>query len=181
MYGLVNQGLEGLIRRRFGDDGWQRVKEKAGVSVEMFVANEPYPDEMTYGLVGAACELFAVPAEELLHAFGEHWILHTAQAGYGGLISAAGNDLRHFLRNLPNFHTRVALMYPQLDPPVFTLVSERADGLVLRYSSHRAGLGPFVVGLLSGLALHFSTEIRVTSAPSEGGIDFDIVFWGATH
>ena len=56
MYGLVNQAIEELICSRHGQDAWQDVKNKAGEDIDAFVRMEAYPDSLTYGIVGAACE-----------------------------------------------------------------------------------------------------------------------------
>jgi len=127
----------------------------------VFVSNEAYPDELTYKLVGAASETLNLPAEKVLHVFGEHWILKTAREGYGHLMEAAGDNLRDFLINLPNFHTRVVMIMPKLEPPHFKVTNVTESSLRLHYHTHREGLAPFMLGLLSGLAKMFETEIEV--------------------
>lgn len=162
MYGMVNKAVEELITKDFGEDKWQAIKEKAGIEEEMFISNESYDDAITYRLVGAASEVLGLPADKVLHVFGEHFVLQTAVGGYGDLMDAGGKDLAEFLENLPNFHTRVAMIFPKLKPPRFE-VSDRTDhSLKLHYHTHRAGLAPFVVGLLSGLAKRFDTEVKIT-------------------
>ena len=104
MYGMVNKAVEEMVCMHHGEAMWEEIKAKAGVDVEVFMSNEGYPDEITYQLVGAASEVLKLPAEQILHDFGEHWVLHTAQEGYGGLMKAAGRNLPEFLRSLPNFH-----------------------------------------------------------------------------
>lgn len=117
MYGMVNKAIEDLVCTSFGADKWEQIKAKAGVEEEMFLSHEGYPDSMTYGLVGAASEVLGLPAEKILHAFGRHWILKTAREGYGDLLAASGRTLPDFLAGLPNFHSRIKLMFPNLKPP----------------------------------------------------------------
>lgn len=167
MYGLVNKAIEEMVRRGFGDDAWERVKARAGVDVELFISNQPYDDQITYNLVGAASELTGIPAERLLFNFGEHWILHTSRAGYGALMDAAGKTLPEFLENLPNFHTRIAMIFPHLEPPRFAVSDRTATSLKLHYHTHRSGLIPFVEGLLSGLGKKFQTPVRSTLLESK--------------
>ena len=102
-----------------GESVWEQVKAKAGVDVDVFMSNESYSDDITYNLVGAAGEVLKVPVEQILIGFGEHWVLHTASEGYGGLMKAAGKTVTEFLRNLPDFHLRVTLIFPKLQPPHF--------------------------------------------------------------
>src|ERR1700761_8886775 len=106
MYGLINKAIHDLVTTRFGDAKWQEICHKAGVTDAAFVSMEKYPDETTYRLVGAASEVLATPAEDVLELFGEYWTVYSAEAGFGHLLEFAGSNLVDFLRNLDNMHTR---------------------------------------------------------------------------
>jgi hypothetical protein len=175
MYGMVNKAVEDMVCMHHGEAMWDKIKAKAGVDVDVFMSNESYPDEVTYRLVGAASEVLAVPADKILEAFGEHWVLHTAQDGYGGLMGAAGKSLPEFLANLPNFHSRVAMIFPKLQPPRFECTDVTASSLRLHYYTHREGLASFVVGLMQGLGKMFGTPVTVRPLESRGaGADHDV-------
>ena len=172
---MVNKAVQQLICKDYGEDTWQRIRAKAGVDVEVFMSNESYPDEVTYRLVAAASEELNLPAADILRAFGEHWVLHTALDGYGGLMRAGGNSLPEFLENLPNFHTRVAMIFPKLEPPRFACSDVTPHSLHLHYHTHRPGLEPFVEGLLTGLGKMFNVPVRVELLESRGcGADHDV-------
>ena len=174
MYGLVNKALEEMVASAHGPETWERIKAEAGVDVEMFLAHEAYPDDVTYSLAGAASKVLGAPVPELLEAFGVHWVTKTAPAGYGQLMDSGGRSLAEFLKNLPAFHTRVGLIFPHLQPPVFACSDAGPRSLRLHYRSHRAGLAPFVVGLLKGLGERFRTPLIVTPAVVRGeGADHD--------
>jgi hypothetical protein len=180
MYGMVNKAVEDMVLMHYDEATWEKIKHGAGVDVDVFISNDAYPDEMTYHLVAAAAETLAMPAEQVLEAFGEHWVLVTAQAGYGDLMGAGGRTLAEFLRNLPGFHARVALIFPNLKPPTFQVSHETANSLHLHYYSHRAGLQPFVLGLVHGLAKRFATAVQVSViADRRLGADHDafLVEW----
>jgi hypothetical protein len=181
MYGIVNKAIRDLIVTDFGMDAWNAVKDRAGVDLEFFVSNEPYPDEISYRLVGAASEVLSMPTEDILVRFGEHWVIKTGAESYGSLLKSGGGSLREFLLNLPDFHARVALLYPQLQPPEFTCTDVTDDSLRLHYFTHRPGLTGFVFGLLRGLSKLYETpaSIRLISSKAEGA-DHDIfdVNWG---
>lgn len=182
MYGMVNQALENMVCGAHGEDVWEQIKARAGVDVDLYLSNKTYPDEMTYQLVGAASEILATPAQELLVAFGIHWVVETAAKSYGPMMQAAGGNLRDFLLYLPNFHTRVNLMFPQLQPPRFVCTDVGQNSLLLHYHSDRRGLAPFVTGLIQGLGQYFQTpvEIRQETEWSEAsGHDSFSVRWAA--
>lgn len=170
MYGMVNKAIEEFACLHHGPEVWEAIKKEAGVEVDVFMTNEGYPDEMTYSLVGAASKVLGVPAEQILIGFGEHWVLHTAQEGYGSLMQAGGDNLADFLRNLPNFHAHVAMVFPKLEPPRFHCTDITDHSLHLHYISHREGLAPFVVGLMQGLGKMFKTPVSVQllEAKAEG-------------
>ena len=183
MYGLVNKAVEDLVVSNFGEEKWQAIKAKAGVEEEVFISNEGYPDEMTYSLVGAAVEVLGLPAEQVLIAFGEHWVLKTAAQSYGPMMRSGGRTLKEFLVNLPNFHTRVAMVYPKLEPPRFSCSDVTDDSLKLHYFTHRPGLTSFVVGLVQGLGKMFDTPCSATVLErKDAGADHDVfeVRWAAT-
>jgi hypothetical protein len=175
MNGMVNKAMEEMVVRAHGEATWLEIKRRAGVTEETFISNEGYPDEITYQLVGAASAVTGTPVGQILHAFGEHWVLNTARKGYGPMMAAGGRTLRDFLVNLPHFHDRVALLYSKLAPPRFEVTDSEERSLRLHYLSHRPGLTPFVQGLLSGLGQMFDTPVRVTlEAAKANGSDHDI-------
>ena len=175
MYGMVNKAVEDMVVMHHGEAVWEQIKAEAGVDVEVFMSNEGYPDEVTYNLVGAASELLGLPAEQILIGFGEHWVLHTAQEGYGGLMAAAGRTLPEFLRNLPNFHSRVSMIFPKLQPPRFECTDISEGSLKLHYYSDREGLTSFVIGLMQGLGKMFKTPVTIRLLESKAkGADHDL-------
>ena len=174
MYGLVNKAVVDLVVNKFGHDTWTAIKNKAGVDIDVFISMDGYPDDLTYRLVGAASEVLKIPPEAVLEAFGEYWVLYTAQEGYGPLLDAAGNTLREFLENLDALHARVALTMPELKPPRFRLVPIDDSKMLLEYHSLREGLAPMVVGLLKGLSVRFNTPIEISHARCEGHDEFTI-------
>lgn len=118
MYGLVNRAMEEMVLLHHGADVWNQIKAKAEVDIDIFIANEGYPDEITYRLATAAAETLSLPIEQVLHAFGEHWILEVGSKSYSGMMEAGGRTFPEFLANLPRFHDRVSLAFPHLNPPV---------------------------------------------------------------
>lgn len=175
MYGMVNSAIMDLLVANHGEETWQRVKSKAGVVDEIFISTESYPDEITYKLVVAASEVLDQPEKQILHQFGRWWVLDTARHSYGHLLKFGGRSLGEFLENLPNFHTRVVMMFPELKPPTFECTDVQATELRLHYRSHRRGLSPFVAGLLEGLGEMFAVIATITHEERlDEGADHDV-------
>lgn len=167
MYGIVNRAIEELIIEKFGLDKWEEVKLKAGFNSEGFMTLKPYPDQLTFKLVGAASEILNVPADTLLEAFGEYWILYTAEKGYGEMLNLAGDSFPAFLKNLNMLHGRVTNLMPELAPPQFECRNEQENSIELIYRSHRAGMIPMLYGLIKGLAKRFNKEVKITELESK--------------
>ncbi len=98
---------------------------------------------------------------EVLQAFGEWWVLQTGKERYGGLMQAGGNNLKNFLINLPNFHSRIMLIYPRLTPPEFRTSNSEEKSIHIHYYSKREGLQEFVRGLISGLGKMYDTPVMI--------------------
>lgn len=161
MYGIVNKAIQDLITENFGLDKWELIKEKSGVDVDYFLSNEPYDDDITYQLAGAASDVLGITVGQVLNAFGEWWILKTGKEKYAGLMEAGGKNLKEFLVNLPRFHNRIMLMYPKLTPPEFKVSDIEESSIHVHYFSKRDGLQEFVRGLLSGLGKMYEVETSI--------------------
>ncbi len=175
MYGLVNKGVERMVRGTFGNDTWHRVREDAGVEDEPFLSMRMYPDSMTWDLVQSASVTLEMEPDAVLRAFGHYFIRYSAEEGYGQMLSLFGADLQTFLSNLDELHARIGLSFPEIDPPLFSLDSVGEKKVHLHYQSHRRGLGDFVLGLVEGLAERFNETVSVTYVVKQvDGADHDI-------
>lgn len=161
MYGIVNKAIEGLVVENFGQEKWEQIKAFSKVREERFLSNEQYDDSITFNLAIAASEVLKQPIKSILIAFGKYWVLKTARKHYGSLMDTGGNNLRDFVVNLPNFHSRVMLLYPNIKPPEFKITHLTEKSLRIHYYSTRRGLTDFVEGLLLGLGEAFNTEVKV--------------------
>ncbi|MFN6144864.1 MAG: heme NO-binding domain-containing protein [Planctomycetota bacterium] len=174
MYGLVNLAVQELVTRTHGEAAWLRIKRRAGVDTPSFLRMTQYPDEVTYALVGAASAELGAAADELLRGFGRFWIEFAMQEGYRELFLISGPDLRTFLGNLDNLHARLGMTFVGMDAPSFAVTDQGPDELLVHYYSSRAGLTPFVQGLLEGLGPVFGQRVEATvQATRADGRDHD--------
>jgi hypothetical protein len=68
-----------MVIKDHGMAKWVEIKELAGMQEDRLVRLKSYPDKLTYDLVGAASKVLGADAENILKAFGEHWVLYTAE------------------------------------------------------------------------------------------------------
>ncbi len=176
MYGIVNQSIQGLIRKEFGEETWLKIIAKSKLEISDFENHEVYDDQYTYVLAGAAAEILCTSLEAVLKLFGEFWILDISLKKYPSLMGSGGNSFREFMKNLPNFHNRIYLSYPKLIPPEFK-VSEKDDAILVEYYSNRPGLTPMMEGMLVGLTKMFNEHNAVVVLLEEKintGKEFDL-------
>jgi hypothetical protein len=161
MYGLVNRGIQQLVTATKGEAAWIRVCARARVDGEGFIAMQAYPDDLTYALVGAVSEELGLSPSQTLEAFGEYWILYTAEEGYGAVLDSAAGSLRDFLARLNDMHGRIEAVFHHMNLPWFEIEDVGPGEYLLHYESAREGLAPMVLGLVRGLARRFGQAIDI--------------------
>lgn len=176
MYGLVNVAIKDWVIKLYDDETWKKVCQLSAFEDEDFVGMQPYPDGLTYTLVGNVCKVSGLDADTVLEAFGEHWILFTADQGYGDLMNLSGSDFVSFLNNLDMLHVRIGGLMPELAPPQFTTRNHTENSVELEYRSHRSGLLPMLFGLIKGLGKRFDISVTITQIEFKSdGADCDVL------
>jgi Haem-NO-binding len=166
MYGMVNQAIEAMVTEKFGPAEWGKIKEIAGIDDPAFLAMKQYPDSVTYALAGAVSKHTSIPIGEVLHAFGVYWIQYALRGPWGKLMKSSGASTYELLAALDDMHARIAVSFPDLQPPAFR-AQRQGDGLRLEYRSHRPGLSAFVVGLVEGIGALYSENVTCTQIESK--------------
>ena len=161
MHGIVNKAIQGLVTENYGQEVWNKIKDRSQLEADTFISSEPYPDELTFTLAKCTSEELGITVDQVLESFGEYWILKTGMEHYGPLMKSGGSTFEEFLVNLPNFHSRVMLIFPNVTPPEFQVSDLTKNSLVMHYFSTRNGLKHFVYGLLMGIAKMFNKEIEI--------------------
>lgn len=98
MYGLVNRFLKDKIVDFYGQDIWGKTEARINEDINFFVGMEQYPDDITYQIVGAICEVINVPIAEFMETAGNEWVPYTASSDFGTYYAMA-DDLFGFLKN----------------------------------------------------------------------------------
>lgn len=169
-----------MVIEEFGPETWDTIREKAGMEDEIFISNQGYPDEVTYTLVTVASEVLDEPVDTILEQFGIYWVMKVAKVEYGELMTSHGIGLGEFLDHLPNFHSRLEMIFPNFNPPRFKVAKRQDSSLELYYYTHREGLARFVVGIIRGLGQLYETEVSVdhiVSRADTGDHDVYSISW----
>jgi hypothetical protein len=157
MYGIINQSIQDLVMKEYGEETWLKIIAKSGIDVSEFHNHEVYDDSYTYKLAAAIADVLYTDLDTVLKLFGEFWITEISLKKYPNMMSTGGKGFKDFMLNLPNFHNRVYLTYPELIAPEFKVWEE--DGSILvEYHSSRDGLGPLMEGMLQGIIKMFDEQ-----------------------
>jgi hypothetical protein len=98
---------------------------------------------------------------DMLRRLGDNWINYALASPMRELMTGNGRDPGEFITGLNALHVRTQLVFPQMRPPEFEAVPESDRSVRVLYCSARAGLEPFVEGLLLGIARMFGTRGNV--------------------
>ena len=161
MYGLVNKAIKDLIVDNHGVEKWNEICVLSDFYDFEFMGFNTYPDQLTFELVKNASKVLNTDSSVLLEAFGEYWILYTANEGYGELLDITGSTLPDFLGNLDMLHNHISNVMPKLIAPHFSTRNETSNSVELIYRSERLGLIPMLHGLIKGLGKRFNLTVTV--------------------
>lgn len=157
MYGIINQSIQELITKEFGEEIWLKIVSSCQMDIIEFENHKVYDDTYTYVLANAASKELKVSLDDILMRFGEFWIIDISMKKYPMLMTSGGMSFSEFMKNLPNFHNRIFLSYPELIAPEFKIM-ESGNVFHVEYHSSRMGLTKMMEGMLHGLAKMFQEE-----------------------
>lgn len=172
MYGLIHGALRDMVEQQCPPGTWAEISSLAGIDQSQMLTMRAYDDAITFKLVGAASQVLDMEIEESLNTFGRFWIADFAPRGYDQLMNLTGSTMVQFLKNLNELHDRISTTFCDFRPPRFDIEVVGDGEIEVHYRSDRAGLTPFVAGLLEGLRDRFeepcSIELKETMATSDG-------------
>lgn len=169
MFGLINNSFREFIKYEFGDEFWDKVcsSNPLGKDEANFMRMRETSDQTTYSLVEAAAHLIRLPEEVILEQFGIYWIDKVADEKFSEIMAATGQDFFEFIGNLNEMHHGISSNFLGYSPPKFEMYQCCDNLYIITYQSVRAGLTPFVTGLLRGLANYFGNELNIKNLETE--------------
>lgn len=147
------------------EDAWLDLEHEANMGPAELISGMVYDDLVTLPMVAAAARALELSLEECLTRYGRYWVGFAKQGPYGATMDSAGRDIASFIANLDRIHQNVTAIMPDAVVPSFAVTDRDKAWLKVTYSSSRAGLEPFVVGLLEGIIDMFSATGEVRQTP----------------
>jgi guanylate cyclase soluble subunit beta len=94
---------------------------------------------------------------------------------WGKVMHSMGGSVRQLLPALDALHARIALAFPGVRMPHFRTEPQSDGSLLVHYMSERAGLAPFVLGVLEGIGAMYGEMIEVRQVEDRAsGAEHDV-------
>lgn len=168
MFGMIHKSARAMVLEQFGPAAWDQILHSAKLDDGDFVSAQPYPDETTFRLIGAAAATAGLTVDQTLLAFGHHWVRTAGEGHYANVMSILGGSLLQALTNLDRMHASIQIALPDAQLPQFAIVAQDDRFIQLAYYSKRDGLESFVSGLLEGLLMRFNQPGSVAFSGTDG-------------
>lgn len=180
MFGMIHKSARDMVLEQFGPDAWTAILTLADLDDGAMVSAQPYPDEVTFRLIGAAATTAGLTVDQTLYAFGRHWIRAADKGPYANIMKILGATLLESLINLDRMHASIQIAMPGAQLPQFSVVAHDERSIRIAYYSNRPGLERFVCGLFEGLMERFSTPGAVEYSGVDGDARMFTMTFGAS-
>lgn len=148
---------------------WEQIKLDAHCHVPTgdFFRSVNYDDESTFCLVEAACKILGTTPDDILEAFGRHFMQFLEQNGYESTMKAQGSTLREWIKNINEPHRLLRSRFPKSNLPEFWTENDDSDEFgetvfVHYYSTRGSYFSAVVVGIIKEAAKrYFDKEISM--------------------
>ncbi|OIQ20167.1 MAG: heme NO-binding protein [Flavobacterium sp. MedPE-SWcel] len=175
MYGIIYKGIKQYVIDTFGNNKWEAIKSDSNTNIDYSLIEQPYNDQISYKLATTTAKHTNKSLDEILFHFGEG-IIKTTSENYSIFMESRGNNMKDYLINLPNFHNRMMLIYPELTPPEFKVSNIKSDQINLHYVSSKGGMVSFVEGYITGLMKAFNEKPIVEPINQNNEVNEEYIF-----
>ncbi|CAJ0598529.1 unnamed protein product [Cylicocyclus nassatus] len=165
MFGFTHETIRQLMLRKYGEEFWTKVLQRAGFeSGKENIVNHYYSDSDTYILVDAVSVIGNMSREQVWEMYGGFLIEYTMEIGWNNLIRSISPNLKGLLDNLDSLHYFIdhVVYKANLRGPSFRC-EDNSDGTITLHYTGRPGLYPIVEGGLREAAKRvFKLDIALT-------------------
>ncbi len=166
MKGIIFTSFIDLVEEKFGLEMLEDVISSAKLPNNgAYTAVGTYDHSQLIEMVMILSEKSAIPATDLVKAFGEH-LFGVLSKTYPDLLEGLDSAFE-LLENVDGFiHIEVLKLYPDAKPPSFDCRRIDDNQLEMIYHSPR-GMGDVAEGLILGCAAYYSQNIEVQREKKE--------------
>ncbi|CAF3366353.1 unnamed protein product [Rotaria sp. Silwood1] len=178
MYGLLLQSAVEIIRAKYGQETWEKIKTMLHIDINSFSAGQQYGETLFIRIVQLLSQLKNEPVSDIMDLFGIEFVSYISSYGYDRILRILGHNMRDFLNGLDNLHEYMRYSYPRMRPPSFYVENETAEGLTLHYRSRRRGFVHYVIGQITEIGRRYyntDVEIEIVSEREELDVTYVIL------
>lgn len=160
--GLIYKAVQQFVLDNHSVDTWDQVVAKAHLTSTAETAFQRVNGSALTHLVEIVAELIEQPLDTMLESAGRHWVLRNAeQVGERLTRTNRASYGMGAVRDVPQFQTGIGMIFPALKPPVLHCRVESPTRGIFDYPLTSSHFTPFVLGLLSGVALCFDERLKI--------------------
>ena len=149
-----------FINQKKTESDWRELLHTSGIGYEKIILpNTSIPDIYVDRIIDLMCEQLMMNREEILINLGNFFITNTAVKYYKTILDKY-NSFNDFICNLNNIHSNIVKMIPNANPPVFEIITEENNKLIIKYNSKRNFID-LAVGAFVGAGKYYKEKIKV--------------------
>lgn len=159
MLGTIVICMEQLVRDEYGNELWENILEKSGLSKDHnFYSHKEVDDDVFKQLFDNGCEILSLTKEQLSDAFGEAWMIYAKKTYFAFFMMK--KNAKDFLLDMDRTHTKITDRIENAAPPKFTYKEIDESNLMMSYSSKR-DLPHLWIGLVKAVGKYYNETVSV--------------------
>jgi tRNA A-37 threonylcarbamoyl transferase component Bud32 len=159
VHGLIFFYLQKFADAAVGSTSWEGIRSSIATSARKYLPSGTYPDADAVSILTSLSETVGRPLPVVLEQFGTFLAPHLVKVA-GTVIDPSWRTLDLIEHTEDIIHTMIRSTTPGAAPPVLETARQGPQELHLVYASARR-LCPLAVGLMRGIAAHYSETIRI--------------------
>lgn len=170
MNALIYKAVQHYVLESHDYDMWDQIVAKAHATSRAESEFQRVNGSGIVHLAQVAADAIEADPNEMLRQAGTHWVIRNRAQVAERMKRANGASFTDAEeRGMLQFQNGIGMVFPALRPPVMLWRIESTTRARLRYVWNRDAFGPFVQGLLQGLAQCFDERLEITAVPREPG------------
>lgn len=162
MHGIIYKSFKDYVQNRYGREGWDDLREAAGVERTVYMSTRRYEDDELVALLEAAAERSGDSVQGVLESFGE-----SAAGDVLGMYKAKIDDDWGALDVVAHAEDAIrdviSIKDPNVAPPGLETEWTDDDTVHIHYTSNRQLCG-LVKGIVQGIARDYGQRLRVNES-----------------
>ena len=137
MKGVIVNGLEEMVVKRFGKEKWSQILDKLGTDRRFFLATSDIDDAEVMKIFSATSEVLDRDTGRVMRDFSRYWISTYAKRIYPAYFMGV-NDAKSLILKVDEIHRLITQNMENARPPHFEYEWKDSRTLIVHYHSRRS-------------------------------------------